>query len=96
MPTTNILDDGPAQKIVAQEKTPEETISYLEDYEKLLKYIDDLDALYRTIAKERFIDDCEYNEIAEHHNLPVNTVKTRIKRAKEKLQKMMETSDDIL
>ena len=96
MPTTNISDDGPVQKIVAPEKSPEETISYLEDYEKLLKYIEELDDLYRDIAKERFIDDCEYNEIAERHHLPVNTVKTRIKRAKEKLQKMMETSDDIL
>jgi len=96
MPTTELAEDGPIQKIVAPEKSPEEQISYQEDYEKLMKYIGELDDKYRDIAIDRFINDCEYNEIAEKYDLPVNTVKTRIKRSKEKLQKMMETSDDIL
>jgi len=96
MPTTELAEDGPMQKIVAPEKSPEEQISYQEDYEKLMKYIQELDDKYREIAIDRFINDCEYSEIAEKYDLPVNTVKTRIKRSKERLQKMMETSDDLL
>ena len=58
-----------------------------------MRLIDGLSPLYRDIARDRFIEECEYNEIALRHDLPVNTVKTRIKRAKEILQRMM-TEDE--
>lgn len=95
MPTTSI-DSGEAgevTRITDPDKTVEESLSRQEDYEKLLHYINELGDLYKDIAVDRFINEHEYNEIAANHNLPINTVKTRIKRAKEMLQKMMETSD---
>lgn len=61
-----------------------------------MSYIEELDDLYRDIAKERFINECEYSEIAEKFQLPINTVKTRIKRSREMLIRMMETSDEIM
>lgn len=98
MPTSSIDgdNDGSANRISAPDKTPDEEISYHEDYEKLMSYIEELDDLYRDIAKERFINECEYSEIAEKFNLPINTVKTRIKRSREMLIRMMETSDEIM
>lgn len=95
MPTTSIDsgDASDAARITDPDKTVEESLSRQEDYEKLLHYINELGELYRDIAVDRFINEHEYNEIAQNHNLPINTVKTRIKRAKEMLQKMMETSD---
>ena len=98
MPTSSIDSDADASasRISAPEKTPDEQISNHEDYEKLMIYIEELDDLYRDIAKARFIDECEYAEIAEKFSLPINTVKTRIKRARETLIKMMQTSDDIM
>jgi len=98
MPTTSIdegMDNG-ASRLQASENSPEDDISQREDYDKLIEYIELLGDLYREIAKDRFLNDCEYEEIAEKHELPLNTVKTRIKRAKEQLQKMMETSDEIM
>ena len=94
MPTTSIDTDGASTAgITTGDRSPEETISNQEDYEKLMRLIDGLSPLYRDIARDRFIEECEYNEIALRHDLPVNTVKTRIKRAKEILQRMM-TEDE--
>lgn len=93
MPTTSIDnsdESSAATRISAPDKTVDEAISFQEDYDKLLRYIDGLSELYRDIAKDRFLEELEYNEIAARRDLPLNTVKTRIKRAKEFLQKMME------
>lgn len=99
MPTSSIdVDDSSTNigHISTSDKTPDEEISYHEDYEKILRYIEELDDLYRDIAKARFIEENEYSEIADKFNLPINTVKTRIKRAREALVKMMETSDELM
>jgi len=99
MPTSSIDVDetgNSAARIPDSAKGPEDQISNQEDYQKALAYIEELDDLYRDIAKDRFINECEYNEIAEKYNLPINTVKTRIKRAREILIRMMETSDEIM
>ena len=41
------------------------------------------------------IDNFGYKEIADALDLPINTVKTRIRRAKEQLLKMMNVSDEL-
>ena len=98
MPTSSIDGNSngfSAARIPDSAKGPEDQISYQEDYRKALAYIEELDDRYRDIAKDRFINECEYSEIAERYNLPINTVKTRIKRAREILVRMMETSDEL-
>ena len=47
-----------------------------------IKYIDRLPELYREVARRRLIDGMKYNEIAESMDIELNTVKTRIRRAK--------------
>ena len=42
------------------------------------------------------IDNFGYKEIADELDLPINTVKTKIRRAKALLLKMMEVSDELL
>ena len=42
------------------------------------------------------IDNFGYKEIAEVLDMPINTVKTKIRRAKAMLLKMMDYSDEIL
>ncbi len=42
------------------------------------------------------IDNFGYKEIADELEIPINTVKTRIRRAKAMLLKMMEISDELL
>ena len=90
MPTTSIdVAESSAANVSTEEKPADEAISNQEDYEKLIGYINGLSPLYRDIAVYRFIEEKDYLEIAEKTELPLNTVKTRIRRAKEILQKMM-------
>lgn len=54
-----------------------------ESEEEREKYIDGLPELYREVARKRLMDGMKYNEIAECLDLELNTVKTRIRRAKQ-------------
>lgn len=55
----------------------------IESEEERAKYIERLPELYRTVARKRLIDGMKYDEIAENMDLELNTVKTRIRRAKQ-------------
>ena len=50
--------------------------------------IEALPELYREVARKRFVDGLQYKEIAEEMSLELNTVRTRIRRAKSLLDKM--------
>ena len=50
--------------------------------------VDRLPELYREIARKRLIEGMQYKEIAEETGLELNTVRTRIRRAKMLLDKM--------
>ena len=66
--------------------SPEDKMISSQEYRSLIEIISSLDEKYREPAILRFIKEYEYNEIAQELNLELNTVKTRIKRAKELLQ----------
>ena len=51
---------------------------------------------YRIVARLNLIDNLGYKEVAEALDIPINTVKTRIRRAKAMLLKMMDYSDELL
>lgn len=68
--------------------TPLESIIRNEDQEETQGYIDGLPDLYRGIARKRLIDGLQYKEIAEETGLELNTVRTRIRRAKAMIEKM--------
>ena len=51
--------------------------------------VDGLPEIYREIARKRLIEGMQYKEIAEETGLELNTVRTRIRRGKEKLAEMM-------
>lgn len=74
--------------------TPLEQIVKNEDSEKLEKYIDGLPELYREIARMRLIDGLQYKEIAEELDIELNTVRTRIRRAKSMLDEMKASEDE--
>ena len=50
--------------------------------------VDGLPEIYREIARKRLIEGMQYKEIAEETGLELNTVRTRIRRAKQMLDKM--------
>ena len=53
-----------------------------EDQDKTVRFLGALPDLYRDVAKKYFIEEMKYKEIAEEMDLPLNTVKTRISRAR--------------
>lgn len=67
--------------------SPEDELISSQEYRSLIEMINSLEEKYRQPAILRFIKEYEYNEIAQELNLELNTVKTRIKRAKEMLKK---------
>ncbi len=71
-------------------RSPEEEIIDSQDHENFLSFIDGLPDLYRPVAQMCFVDNLGYKEIAEKAGLPINTVKTRISRAKALLVRMMQ------
>ena len=69
--------------------TPEEEIINDEMHERLMGYIDELPSLYKDVMIKYMIEELEYEEIARELGLELNTVRTRIRRGKEHLSKMM-------
>ena len=81
--------NGPALETIGDETaTPLEQIVEEEDAEKLEGYVDGLPELYRSIARMRLIDGLQYKEIAEELGMELNTVRTRIRRAKAIIESM--------
>lgn len=66
-------------------QSPEERLITHQTFDNLLKAIKSLDVKYRKVAELRFIHEFAYEEIAKELNLPLNTVRTRINRAKKLL-----------
>ncbi len=73
--------------------SPEDKLISTQEYRTLIEMIDSLDEKYREPAILRFIKEYEYNEIAQELNLELNTVKTRLKRAKGLLQHLINFLD---
>ena len=97
LPTTSINEDFAELKdIPATMHNPEEDIINQQEYDKWLNNIEKLKDDYKVVAKMNLIDNYGYKEIAEALDIPLNTVKTKIRRAKSLLLKMMEYSDDLL
>ena len=94
--TTSISEQlSELNEIPAPVHNPEEDIIKQQEYDKWIANIDKLKDDYRTVAKMNLIDNFGYKEIADALDLPINTVKTRIRRAKEQLLKMMNVSDEL-
>ena len=97
MPTTSIHEDfAELKELPATMHNPEEDIINQQEYDKWLTNIEKLKEDYKIVAKMNLIDNFGYKEISEALELPLNTVKTKIRRAKAMLLKMMEYSDELL
>ena len=97
MPTTSINEEiAELKELPAVMHNPEEDIINQQEYDKWLNNIEKLKDDYRTVAKMNLIDNFGYKEIADALDMPINTVKTKIRRAKAQLLKMMDYSDELL
>jgi RNA polymerase sigma-70 factor (ECF subfamily) len=70
--------------------TPELQLEEAELLQDLAKAIEELQPLYRSMIALRYDADLSYDECARALNLPVNTVRTHLRRAKLALRKKLE------
>lgn len=81
----NLLRNGAEEELVSVD--PNWDLDENEDvhqmvYEKVLKEINGLSKFYKDIMIDRELNGMKYKQIAEKHNININSVKTRIKRAR--------------
>ena len=93
------LDDnskasGAANSISYDSDTPLDNIIKDEDTQENENYINGLPEIYREPARKRIIEGMNYKEIAEELNLELNTVKTRIRRAKAQIEKIRKEKEN--
>jgi RNA polymerase sigma-70 factor, ECF subfamily len=77
-----------ARDLLVESEFKTETEWYDEDdylqnrYELALSQIDNLKPMYKEIIEDRLLNGMKYEDIAVKHNLPLQTVKNRIRRGK--------------
>lgn len=86
------LDDGEMDwEIAADAPGPDEALSTQEFYDQLREAIADLPEVFRTTIVLREIQGLSYEEIAEITGVSLGTVKSRIARARLRLQSQLQT-----
>lgn len=92
----NSIDDASAGlgDIIASTGNPETDVIRSQEYDKLVDAINGLSETYRKVAQMVLLDSYGYQEVSDATGLPLNTVKTRVKRAKENLLKKLDTLED--
>lgn len=63
---------------------------------RLRDAVDSLPVMYRTVITLRYVEEFSYEEIALTLNLPINTVRTHLRRAKGQLREKLERDSDTL
>ena len=60
----------------------EEDNELMNRYEAALRGIENLKPMYKGILEDRLLNNMKYEDIAKKHNLPLQTIKNRIRRGK--------------
>ena len=71
--------------------TPEETMMQEQRILLVQRLMGQLDERYRRMIELRYYEEMSYDEIANHLNIPIGTVKAQLFRAKENLYEMLQT-----
>lgn len=87
--------DDEVTKLPDDAVSPEEEVILSENHEEFTASIEGLPELYREVASLSLVDNLGYKEISEKTGLPVNTVKTRLRRAKDLIAEKLRSSDDV-
>lgn len=75
-------------------ESSDENILGKENKDKIEKVLDKLDIKYREILVLNFFEDMSYDEISDILKIPISTVGTRVRRAKEKLKIELEKEEN--
>jgi len=85
-----------ARDLLIESETKTESDWYEEDdylqarYELALANIESLKPMYKEIIEDRLLNNMKYEDIAAKHNLPLQTIKNRIRRGKSIIAESMD------
>ena len=91
--TVSLDDESSADSVFDGVPDSLETIIMDEDEQRTRTLVEGLPEIYREIARKRMIEGLQYKEIAEELGMELNTVRTRIRRAKDLMEKMKNEQD---
>ncbi|MDA3882033.1 MAG: sigma-70 family RNA polymerase sigma factor [Bacteroidales bacterium] len=80
--------------IEATDLNPEEELIKLQNKEEILEIVQQLKPRYRELIELRYFKEYAYEEIAQHMNLPLGTVKAQLFRARELLTNTISKPSD--
>jgi RNA polymerase sigma-70 factor (ECF subfamily) len=94
---SNFVDESGNETIqIIDNNTNANTIENTELNTVLMQSFDSLKEPYKSISKLYFLEQKQYNEIADLLNIPLNTVKVTLMRAKAKLQENLQAEYQLL
>lgn len=82
-------DDDPIEALKDSAVNPTEELDSLLDSQRILQAMTRLDSRYRAALLLRFQEDLSYEEAAEAMKIPLNTLRTWLRRGKETLRHMI-------
>lgn len=82
-------------QIPSSQANPEEALIRMQRDNALREVVAQLKAPYRQMIEMRYYDDLSYEEIAQRIQVPLGTVKIRLKRAKDLLASIIKERDDL-
>lgn len=94
MPMDSLDNDLSLKELAIQDRNPEHEVINSQEYDELVAAINGLPETYREVAQLVFLDNFGYQEVADKTGLPLNTIKTKVKRAKENLIKKMDENEE--
>ncbi len=94
MGTASVSAEKQVDTVADTDISPEERIIQSQVHDKFIATVEGLPDLYREIAVLCFVDNIGYREISERTGIPVNTVKTRIRRAKDIITEKMQADEE--
>jgi RNA polymerase sigma factor (sigma-70 family) len=95
--TTSIhagLQDGRGETfsfdVVSQDSDPMETLLRKQNHEMIRDIVNRLPAMYQTLIRLKYFDELSVEEIQQQINIPANTIKIRLFRARNLIMGIME------
>lgn len=87
--STHNEDETYEYPLPSDSPTPEENLVRKQRASNIRKAVSMLKPIYRDLLQLRYFEELSYEEISERLNMPMGTVKIRIKRAKELLKNII-------
>jgi RNA polymerase sigma-70 factor (ECF subfamily) len=88
------VEDLPAEHLKEEGADPEQLLEDEKTLQRLAECVQDLPFVYRAVIALRYEAGMSYQEVAAAQSLPLNTVRTHLRRAKDILRRRLEEADD--